>query len=98
MAAPDNTYNSSTNLSLGQVPQVEDEALYTDLLDVHNAIETLLKSSDKNAIAVPVVANPSMLAQFADLIDRIGSGIGITVDDTGVTCDDTFMTCDRTET
>jgi hypothetical protein len=44
---PDTTgYSSPTNLSLGQVPQVEDPELYKALLDIHNAIETLLMSSD----------------------------------------------------
>jgi len=46
MAAPTNTYNSNTDLSLGQVPQVDDEDLYTALLDIHNAIEALVTSSD----------------------------------------------------
>lgn len=51
MTAPINTYSSATDLSLGQVPQVEDEDLYTALLDMHNAIETLLKGSDNtNAV------------------------------------------------
>ena len=46
MAAPTNTYDSNTDLSLGQVPQVEDPVLYEALLDIHNAIETLLTGSD----------------------------------------------------
>lgn len=46
MGAPTNTYNSPTNLSIGSVPQVEDESLYTALLDIHNALEILLTSSD----------------------------------------------------
>ena len=46
MGAPTNTYNSSTDLSLGQVPQVDDPVLYRELLDIHDAIETLLTSSD----------------------------------------------------
>ena len=46
MPAPTNTYNSVTDLSLGQVPQVDDDELYTALLDMHNAIESLLSSSD----------------------------------------------------
>ena len=50
MAAPTNTYDSLTDLSLGQVPQVDDPALYTALLDIHNAIESLLKSSDAGAV------------------------------------------------
>ena len=46
MGAPTNTHNSETDLSLGQVPQVEDQVLYEALLDIHNAIEALLTSSD----------------------------------------------------
>lgn len=46
MAAPINTYDSPTNLSLGNIPQVEDEEIYSALLDLHNAIEILLTSSD----------------------------------------------------
>ena len=40
------TYNSNTNLSLGTIPQIEDPELYSALLDIHNAIEALLTSSD----------------------------------------------------
>jgi len=46
MAAPTSTYNSNTDLSLGHIPQVEDPDLYNELLDIHNAIETLLTFSD----------------------------------------------------
>jgi isoaspartyl peptidase/L-asparaginase-like protein (Ntn-hydrolase superfamily) len=46
MAAPTNTYDSNTDLSLGAVPQVDDPELYIALLDIHNAIETLLTGSD----------------------------------------------------
>lgn len=46
MPAPSNTYDSLTDLSLGQIPQVEDDELYRELLDLHNAIESLLSSSD----------------------------------------------------
>lgn len=47
MSAPINTYNSQTNLNLGQVPtDLESETLYRDLLDIHNALEILLTSSD----------------------------------------------------
>lgn len=46
MAETPNTYDSNTNLSLGHIPQVDDPDLYVALLDLHNAIETLLKSSD----------------------------------------------------
>lgn len=47
MPAPINTYDSNTDLSLGQVPQVDDPILYEALLDIHNAIENLLTSSDE---------------------------------------------------
>lgn len=46
MGAPTNTYNSLTELSLGQIPQVDDPDLYTVILDIHNAIEAILQSSD----------------------------------------------------
>lgn len=46
MVAPSNTYNSNTALSLGSVPQVDDPVLYRELLDLHDAIEALLTSSD----------------------------------------------------
>ena len=48
MAAPQNTYNSNTALSLGNVPQGLDDnpELYTELLDVHDAIEQVLTASD----------------------------------------------------
>ncbi len=57
MVAPINTYDSQTNLSLGQIPDVEDEVLYKELLDIHNAIESLLKGSDNaNAIFAAYIA------------------------------------------
>lgn len=40
------TYNSTTNLSLGQVPQVEDTQLYIELLNIHDALEIALVSND----------------------------------------------------
>jgi len=46
MGAPTNTYNSLTELSLGQIPQVDDDDLYIALLDIHNALEAILQSSD----------------------------------------------------
>ncbi len=46
MAAPINTYDSATNLNLGQVPTGIDPELYNDLLDIHNALEILLTASD----------------------------------------------------
>lgn len=49
MTAPINTYNSPTDLNLGHVPEVADESLYNALLDIHNALEILLTSSDDGA-------------------------------------------------
>ena len=47
MAAPVNTYDSNTNLYLGQVPIGRiSEDLYRELLDIHNAIEVFLTNSD----------------------------------------------------
>lgn len=48
MAAPINTYNSPTDLSIGHIPQGADDnpELYSELLDIHNALEILLTSSD----------------------------------------------------
>lgn len=99
MTAPTNTYNSNTDLSLGQVPQVDDPDLYKALLDIHNAIESLLKSSDQGDSLSGSESSASLLqlALNADLLDRIGSGELLTVDDEGITCDNTFMTCDRDE-
>lgn len=51
MAAPTNTYNSPTSLNLGQVPNnIEDESVYIALLDIHNAIEAILTSTDDGDI------------------------------------------------
>tara|TARA_R110000772_G_scaffold68760_1_gene152351 strand:+ start:5442 stop:5906 length:465 start_codon:yes stop_codon:yes gene_type:complete len=47
MSAPTNTYNSPTSLNLGQVPNdIADESVYIALLDLHNAIEAILTSTD----------------------------------------------------
>ena len=47
MTAPINTYESNADLSLGQVPvEIEDPILYNELLDIHNAIESLVTHSD----------------------------------------------------
>lgn len=43
-----NSYNSGVNLSLGQVPQVDDPELYRALLDIHNAIEILVTETDSD--------------------------------------------------
>ena len=51
MSAPTNTYNSATSLGLDLTPNdIEDEATYRALLDIHNAIEAILTSSDSGAI------------------------------------------------
>lgn len=45
MTSPMNTYDSNADLSLGHVPaEIEelDQILYVELLDLHNAIESLL--------------------------------------------------------
>jgi hypothetical protein len=46
MPAPINTYDSNTELALGNVPDIDDPVLYEALLDIHNAIEAILTSSD----------------------------------------------------
>lgn len=57
MPAPTNTYDSNTDLSLGAVPQVDNPVLYEELLDIHNAIESLLTSSDAgNAVFTAFIA------------------------------------------
>jgi len=45
------TYNAGTDLSLGGIPQVDDPELYRELLDIHNAIEALLSSSEGGLLA-----------------------------------------------
>lgn len=55
MTAPINTYNSSTELNLGRVPQVneaDNPDLYRELLDIHDALEAILQSSDDNNVVV----------------------------------------------
>lgn len=50
MTAPTNTYNSPTSLGLDLTPNdIENEATYRALLDIHNAIEAILTSSDSGA-------------------------------------------------
>lgn len=66
MAAPNNTYNSATDLSLGNIPQVADDETYQALLDLHNAIEILLTSSDDgNALFEAYIAKKRNNAQVA---------------------------------
>jgi len=47
MASPISTYDSDIDLNLGQVPlEIEDPVVYQELLDIHNAIESLVTHSD----------------------------------------------------
>lgn len=70
--APINTYGSTTDLSLGHLPLGADdnEELYRELLDIHNAIETLLKGSDNtDAVFVEFIAKQrSIRTETADYI------------------------------
>jgi hypothetical protein len=64
------TYNSETNLSIGHVPNVESfEDVYTELLDIHNALEILLNSSDLLSIKLR-----SIRASTADETITTGDG------------------------
>jgi hypothetical protein len=98
MGAPTNTYDSNTELSLGQVPDVDDPQVYRALLDIHNAIENLLTNSDAGDNALASLApNLALASRIADIEEQIGSGEELTWDDEGLTFDDTHMTFDRTE-
>lgn len=83
--APTNTYNSTTDLSLGHVPQVDDPELYSALLDIHNALESLVKGSDANSgasNAVTVTASSSYLVLATDgliLTDTTAGNVTVTL-------------------
>jgi len=80
MPAPSSTYNSLTDLSLGQIPPegLDDPAiLYQELLDLHNAIEALLTSSDEGA------------ADFTTFIDKFRNNTNISADYTVLITDGT---------
>ncbi len=78
MAAPTSTYNSNTDLSIGHIPQVEDEVMYSELLDIHNAIESLLTSSDDSGAvfaayiakqrSVRTVTGDTLITEFDGLV------------------------------
>jgi len=54
------TYDSTTNLNLGQVPiGIQDPLVYDELMDIHNALETLLKGADSNILANRVIVSDS---------------------------------------
>tara|TARA_R110002167_G_scaffold366375_1_gene595571 strand:+ start:31655 stop:32119 length:465 start_codon:yes stop_codon:yes gene_type:complete len=85
MAAPTNTYNSATSLGLDLTPNdIEDEATYRALLDIHNAIEAILTSSDSGgeAFLAYVAKKRSVTEISADYTVATTSGI-IRVDASG---------------
>lgn len=71
------SYSSSTNLNLGQVPQIEDPVLYRALLDIHNALELLLISSDGvNEEVIAYIAKlRNVVVVGADYVATAGDGI-----------------------
>ncbi len=77
--APINTYASEADLSLGHVPQGADdnEALYIELLDMHNAIESSLTHSDANDLlslrATNTVTADYTITAFDNVIFADGS-------------------------
>lgn len=79
MSAPTNTYNSSTSLGLDLTPnEIADEATYRALLDIHNAIEAILTSSDTGN------------ALFQAYIDKKRNVTNISADYTVATTDGTI--------
>lgn len=79
--APTNTYGSNTDLALGHVPQVEDPVLYNELLDIHNAIETLIKSSDEGS-ALPtavITVTEDYTIQVGDGTIRVDASAGVNI-------------------
>ena len=73
------TYDSSTDLNLGQVPDVGDPILYRALLDIHNALENLVKGSDD-------IGN-----DFADFLKRYLKITAIGEDYLAVPADNTIL-------
>ncbi len=55
--APPNTYSSLGNLSLGHLPpsEIEDPAVWQELYDIHNAIESLVTYTDPVTTVAPFV-------------------------------------------
>ncbi len=85
MSAPTNTYDSQTDLFLGHVPEeIEDPVLYEELLAIHNAMETLLKSSDagqeSNFSVVTVTGNYTVVVgDVLILVDTTAGNVTITL-------------------
>ena len=78
MATPTNTYNSNTNLSLGNVPNVKDPEMYGALLDIHNALEILLTASDAD------------YAEFLAFLTKFRNNTPVAVDYTVLVTDGTI--------
>jgi hypothetical protein len=65
------TYNSLTNLNLGQVPSgIEDPLVYEELLDIHNALEILLGAADVAGLAHRIVVTTPL-----DLVSPLRSDV-----------------------
>ena len=79
MAAPTNTLDSSTDLNIGSVPQVDDPELYRSLLDIHNALEILLTASDDAD------------AMFLEFITKFRKNIEVSSDYTVLIIDGTVL-------
>ncbi len=69
MADPSTEYENAVDLTLGNVPQVEDPEVYEALLTIHNAIETLATTS------VTVIGG-----ELADFLVKFRNIIEITAD------------------
>lgn len=82
MATPINTYDSPTNLNLGQVPtSIDNEELYRDLLDIHNALEILLTSTEGINFSSPPITGDYPVQPTDNLIrvDASGGDVIITL-------------------
>jgi len=85
MPAPINTYSSSTDLSIGHLPQGADDnpALYSELLDIHNALEILITSSDDkddlSTAVITVTENYTIKAGDGTIRVDASAGANITV-------------------
>lgn len=82
MATPSTTYSSRVKLVLNQVPSVDNEDLYKDLLDIHDAIEAILielETGEYNAgwsisgnvvaTVIPVINDPVLIGTDNITID-----------------------------
>ena len=70
MTAPTNTYNSTIDLNLGHIPQIDDPAVYQALLDIHNALESLVTGVVEEGLTknrnVTVTTGPSYKVLVTD--------------------------------